>query len=89
MSKGDIIRYDSNRCSGCRLCMLACAWVQSGEHRLSSAIIRVDVDEKHFSREMTMATGCSGCLACVSFCPDEALWAEREGERVAAKGGAS
>jgi Fe-S-cluster-containing hydrogenase component 2 len=74
MTKKILLHYADEKCSGCRLCMLACSWVQCGTHKPSDSLIRIEVDEKVFTRQMTVDTErCSGCLSCVKFCPDGAL----------------
>lgn len=76
-SKPEITCEDS-RCTGCRLCMLACSWVNSKTHQPTQAFVHVDVDEKNFTRRITLdRERCTGCLACVSFCPSGALQSEK------------
>ncbi|MDW7652414.1 MAG: 4Fe-4S binding protein [Bacillota bacterium] len=89
MAKTARILYDAGKCSGCRLCMLACSWVQCGTHKPSDAAITVVVDEKMFVRRMVLDTErCSSCLSCVKFCPDGALQAETDSCETAVEGGA-
>ena len=76
--------YLFTQCTGCRLCMLACAWTRAGTHRLSESAICIDVDEKLFHRSMTLdCERCTGCLACVSICPGGALVRQSHTEEVA------
>ncbi|MCW3488914.1 4Fe-4S binding protein [Dethiobacter alkaliphilus] len=80
MTSKVIIDYNVSQCTGCRLCMLACAWTGSKTHRLSDSAICIEVDEKLFRRSMILdAERCTGCLACVSICPGEAL-VKQDGE---------
>lgn len=84
MVKKKMVTYSTGKCTGCRLCMLACSWVSSGTYSSAASIIRIDVDEKCFTRAMTLdEENCSGCLSCVSACPDGALEAEDIGDKEA------
>jgi NAD-dependent dihydropyrimidine dehydrogenase PreA subunit len=78
------ILYQGEKCTGCRLCMLACSFACSGTYSPAASVIVVDVDEKRFLRSMVLDEDrCSGCLSCVSACPDGALSAAGQDERKA------
>ncbi len=68
------INCDAARCTGCRLCMLACSWLNAKTHNPSQSYIRVDVDEKNFACRIFLdSQKCTGCLSCVRFCASGAL----------------
>lgn len=74
MASKQTLRHTPGKCTGCRLCMLACSWVQCGAYSVHASVMQIHVDEKVFARTMTLdEERCSGCLACVSACPDGAL----------------
>ncbi|MBS4021109.1 MAG: 4Fe-4S binding protein [Dethiobacter sp.] len=70
------ISCDAVKCTGCRICMLACSWVNTKTHNPRNSFIRVDVNEKNFACRILLDTEkCRRCLSCVSFCPSGALQA--------------
>jgi Fe-S-cluster-containing hydrogenase component 2 len=79
-----VILYDRSKCTGCRLCMLACSWVCTGTYRPSASVIVVDVNEKLFDRSMSLdEERCTSCLSCVANCPGGALSTEENGAKEA------
>jgi ferredoxin len=74
MAEKPEIRCDALKCTGCRLCMLACSWINAKANNLQKSFIRVDVDEKNFACRIFLDTEkCTHCLSCVRFCPSGAL----------------
>lgn len=68
------IVINAEKCTGCRLCMLACSWANEKTHWPQASLIRVDVDEKRFVRRIFLnREKCTGCLSCVNYCPGGAL----------------
>ncbi len=68
---------DASRCTGCRLCMLACSFANHRVHRPGASYVRVEVDEKEFAcRIFIDREKCRRCLVCVEFCESGALQAK-------------
>ena len=61
-------------CVGCKLCMLACSWVQEKAYCPDRSFIQVEVSEKVFQTKIRVdEASCTGCKMCIKSCPTGAL----------------
>ena len=64
----------SDKCLGCKICMLICSWQQEKEFQPDRSAIKVDVDEKNLTCSIELLEErCTGCMLCVKNCPAGAL----------------
>ena len=71
---------DSTRCSGCRVCMLACSLVHEGKTSLSLSRIQVIQDVLERFPDDIVIRQCRQCVhpKCVAACPTGALYVDIE-----------
>jgi len=87
MARAADIVTDTSRCTGCRLCMLACSFANQRVNRPEAAHIRVEVNEKEFACSIVIDRDrCRRCLVCVEFCESGALKAGEAEAAVRAEG---
>ena len=63
MAKGEIAKFDFERCKGCRLCIAHCP-------KGALAVSEVPNAKGHFPVVMADASKCTGCGICALVCPD-------------------
>lgn len=63
---------DSERCTGCSSCMLACSFVHEESCSLSRSRIRIERDEERAISEPRVCVQCEE-LYCIEVCPVKAL----------------
>jgi len=73
--------FDSNLCTGCRACELACSFVSTGEFGLSKSRIRVI---KMDNEGLDIPVGCTHCddAPCIRVCPVRAVTRDNETQAV-------
>ena len=64
---------DADRCTGCKVCELACSCVKLGECRREAAHIKVLANEEMGMSIPVLRSGCDLCGECVSWCAPQAL----------------
>ncbi|KKM09274.1 hypothetical protein SY88_19840 [Clostridiales bacterium PH28_bin88] len=72
------IEVNAGRCTGCRLCQLACSWVHLGLFNPDRSHLWVKVDEKRARFAVEFKETCNKCRACVKFCAGGALTIREE-----------
>ena len=71
MSK--VMMVDANRCTGCRVCELACSMIQVGEYNPARSKIRVLQNRELDVNIPVVQAGCDQCEECVRWCFSEAI----------------
>lgn len=67
-----ILKFDTEKCTGCRICELACSAKHQGVFNPEKTHLKIiDADEKHMTK--IRLKSCSLCLSCVKNCPVEAI----------------
>jgi Fe-S-cluster-containing hydrogenase component 2 len=66
------LRIHPERCTGCRQCELACAWVQTGSFQPSRSVVRVHVFDEQASFAPYACFQCSEAW-CMQACPVNAI----------------
>lgn len=69
---GNGLRIIPERCTGCRQCELACAWVQSGTFQPSRSLIRVHVFDEQAAFAPYVCPQCAEAW-CLRVCPVNAI----------------
>ena len=67
-----VLEFIPERCTGCRLCELACSFRHDKEFSISRARIRLGYDQDYCFGVATYCTQCADA-PCVEICPVEAL----------------
>ncbi len=82
MSK--VLMIDAEKCSGCRLCELACAF--NKEKRIIPILGRVNVFQ-NYEQGLSVPVVCTQCeeAPCIRVCPTEALYRDPETNAVKVK----
>jgi carbon-monoxide dehydrogenase iron sulfur subunit len=63
----------SERCVGCKLCQLICSYVMFRVFNPSRSHLTIRADEKRGLFDIMVLPECTGCGACIKYCPSEAL----------------
>ena len=63
------------RCVGCKLCQLICSCVNLRVFNPARAHLTITADEKRGLFDIAFLPECTGCGACIKYCPAEALTA--------------
>lgn len=64
------------RCVGCKLCQLICSYVTFRVFNPSRSYLTIKADEKRGLFDIVFLPECTGCGACIKYCPSEALIAD-------------
>ena len=68
-----VLIVDTDRCTGCRLCQLACSQVKYGEFNPRKSYIQVMKNKDFDINIVGIATSCDYCGECVRWCLPNAL----------------
>ena len=68
-----VLIIDTDICTGCRICELACSMIKHGEFSPSKAYIRVMKNKDMDINIVALGTKCDFCGECVQCCPPQAL----------------
>jgi carbon-monoxide dehydrogenase iron sulfur subunit len=63
---------DAEKCTGCKICELACSATRQGVFNPGKAHLKIIVADKNMVREKQLKA-CTLCLGCVTSCPVEAI----------------
>ena len=66
----------SERCTGCKLCLLICSYINLRVFNPSRSHLLIKADEKKGLFDIAFHPECNGCGACIHYCPSEALIAD-------------
>ncbi len=66
------LRFDSEKCTGCKSCELACSAKHEGVFNPQKARLRI-IDHYTETGRETKLKSCTLCLECVEACPVEAI----------------
>ncbi|MEW5933683.1 MAG: 4Fe-4S binding protein [Bacillota bacterium] len=66
------ITVAQEKCTGCQMCMLACAAAREGVFNPLRATLRVEKPYTYAGPEVRFSA-CDGCLTCQEVCPTEAI----------------
>ena len=66
--KEKILIADSDKCTGCRSCELACSMMHQGEFNPDSSYIRILKNKEMDIHVVTLGTQCDYCGQCVEVC---------------------
>ena len=68
-----VLIVDTDKCTGCRICELACSVAKQGEFIPSKSFIRVMKNKDMDINIIALGTKCDFCGECVNWCASEAL----------------
>jgi Fe-S-cluster-containing hydrogenase component 2 len=72
MAQIEILSIDGSRCTGCQMCLLACAATREGVFNPLRATLRVEKPYTYAGPEVSFSA-CDGCLSCQEVCPTAAI----------------
>lgn len=68
-----VVIFNSDKCSGCRICELVCSMEHQGEYNPRKSFIRILSNEETGIYIPILDIHCDFCNQCVEACPLEAL----------------
>lgn len=74
---------DTERCSGCGTCELACSYHQAGNFSTNFSSVHVDRNHRTAQIQFTLESTCDSCLGeptplCIKYCLYDAICMEEE-----------
>ena len=69
-----ILMFDGDKCTGCKVCELACSMAKSGEYRPQKSYIQVLKNWEMDVNIVTLDLHCDACGECVRWCSPKAIW---------------
>ena len=67
-----VLLINPDKCTGCRLCELACSFHKTNFFRPSASLIRIKLDTKHGIAAPQVCLQCETCL-CIEACEEGAI----------------
>ena len=89
MEAESVVLFNADKCTGCRICELACSISNQGEYNPKRSYIRIMANEEAEVYIPILDIQCNFCGKCVDACTVEALKIVRLGEGVGAMKGAT
>ena len=68
-----VLIVDVDKCTGCRICELACSMVKHGEYNPRKSRIKVFKNKEMDINIVALALGCDFCGECVEWCLPQAI----------------
>ncbi len=68
-----ILFFDMNKCTGCKVCELACSMAKGGEYNPAKSFIRVLRNWEMDVNIVALDLRCDYCNECVAWCAPKAL----------------
>ena len=72
-SKEMAVIFDADKCTGCRICELACSHYHQNEYNPKKSFIRIMANEEAQVYIPILDIQCTFCGQCVDACPVDAL----------------
>jgi carbon-monoxide dehydrogenase iron sulfur subunit len=69
-----VLIIDGDKCTGCRVCELACSMAKTGEYNPQKSYIRV---LRHMELDVSIPVieaNCDFCGTCIEWCFERAIW---------------
>jgi Fe-S-cluster-containing hydrogenase component 2 len=85
----NVVLFDADKCTGCRLCELACSITHQGEYNPKKSYIRIMANEEAEVYIPVIDIHCDFCGKCVDACAEAALKIVGLSEGIAAMKGAT
>jgi len=84
-----VIVFNADRCTGCRICELACSMENNGEYNPRKSFIRIMANEETGVYIPILDIECGMCGKCVQACPQNALSVVELGDAILQRKGAT
>lgn len=69
-----ILMFDGGKCTGCKVCELACSMTKWAEYRPQKSYIQVLKNWEMDVNIVTLDLHCDACNECVKWCAPKAIW---------------
>lgn len=68
-----VLIFNADRCTGCRVCEMACSMAKQGEYNPKRSYIKILKNQEMDVNIAALDLQCDGCNDCVAWCISEAL----------------
>ena len=68
-----VLIVDTDKCTGCRLCQLACSYIKQGKFNPRKSYIQVMKNKEFDINIIGLGTKCDNCGECIKWCLPNAL----------------
>jgi Fe-S-cluster-containing dehydrogenase component len=68
-----VLIFDADKCTGCKMCQLACSYVKHGEFNPNKSCIQVMKNKEMDVNIVALDTKCDFCGKCIEWCLPQAI----------------